>query len=297
MRRIVQSIASSCLFAISLMGISVGVTAEESKLAIKVWHANAIRPQTMDFVLLALEKSGLSNQDLHVIEAKFNGHNQAFDALIEGENLDVLVSAVNAPLETQTLPIYIPLDRGLLGFRVCFIHQDHQNEFASLGDKQDLVDKQLKIGLGVGWPDTKIMQANHVSVSAFTSTDLIFDALLDDQIDCYSRSVAEIGQENVLSPEVIIESSVGFIYPLADIIYVSNSAPELHAKLNYGLQLAMEDGSFEALIDKHYGQSLIDMNFYFRHLIIMQNPFISEPAFKALNQYGLASFNRVTNIR
>lgn len=292
MRRFVQSIAINSFLAASLLSAPVVTFAEQSSLTLKIWQANAIRPQTMDFVLLALEKAGLMDESPHIVDVRFDGHNQAFDALAQGKQLDVVVSAVNAQLEARSLPIYIPLDRGLLGFRVCFIHQDHQPEFELLGNKYDLVDKQLKIGLGVGWPDTKIMLANHVNVSAFDSTEMIFDALMAEQIDCYSRSVAEIQQENLLSQEIIIEQSVGFIYPLTDIIYVSNSAPALHAELSRGLALAIEDGSFDELISKHYGQVLSDMNFYFRNLIILENPFISEPALKALNRYGIASFNQ-----
>jgi hypothetical protein len=280
-----------------LFTVVLKVNAEESLPLVHVWHENSHRPQTLDFIQLALEKAEASYGKSQIIETYIEGYENAFAALVLGEKIELMVSAINADWESQTLPIYIPLDRGLLGFRVCLINSDAQLLFESVGNKHEFVKQNVKVGLGTGWPDLEIMRSNHFDVSEFTTSKSIYAALRNKTIDCYSRSVGEILQEPMQGGEIAIEQSIGLIYPLADIIYVAKSAPELHAKLMLGLALAIEDGSFYDLIKLHYGQSLSSIDFYFRDLIIMDNPSISPAALKAINQFGIASFNKTVRQR
>lgn len=268
------------------------VSAADSMSVVRVWQENTLRPQTLDFIQLALNKAESKYGKSQILDTQIEGYQNAFNAVVAGDNVDVMVSAVNAEWESRALPIYIPLDRGLLGFRVCLISKFNHAQFESVDNKHEFERQHVKVGLGTGWPDFEIMRANHISVRAFESSESIYAALKKQTIDCYSRSVGEVMQEPLNQGDIAIEQSIGLIYPLADIIYVSKAAPEVHAKLLLGLELAIEDGSFYELIKHHYSLSLSSIDFYFRNLIIMDNPSISAPALNAINQFGIASFNR-----
>lgn len=284
---------SNQLQVVGYLVLSLVMTATTSATEIRVWQDNVERPQTLDFIKLALLKTVGQSDSSMITATKVDGYQNAFDTLELGDELDVMVSAINSDFESRSLPIYIPLDRGLLGFRVCVVDSHRKAQYESLGSKQDFNSQNIKVGLGYGWPDYEIMQANHISVTGFGSSADIYAALKSQEIDCYSRSVGEVLNEPLDEGEIEIETDVGLLYPLTDIIYVSQNKPKLHAQLLEGLEIAIEDGSFKALIDKHYGNSLSNVNFYFRNLIIMDNPTITPNALKAINHFGIASFNKM----
>lgn len=279
------------LICLQLVNLSKASAAEPIE-QIRVWKTNAERQKTKDFLLLAIEKSSPQYGAAELTPVEIDGYQNAFASLELGQRINIMVSAVNADYESRALPVYVPLDRGLLGFRVCVINNQHYKQFELLANKQGFIEKKMRVGLGLGWPDADIMRANQVNVSTFNSSNSVLQALKNNTIDCYSRSVGEVMREPLLSEQIVIEENMGLIYPLTDIIYVSKKHPKLHARLLAGLNSALEDGSFNTLMKKHYAMALSATDFYFRNLIIIDNPNITPEALQAINHFGIASFNK-----
>ncbi|GHD80924.1 hypothetical protein ACFSQE_13645 [Vogesella fluminis] len=64
-------------------------------------------------------------------------------------------------------------------------------------------------------------------------------------------------------------------YPTAFYFFVSPHQPELAALLQRGLELAVADGSFEQLFQRHFGNTLKRLHLDRRRIIDLPNPLLS----------------------
>lgn len=270
---------------------------QPSTMHINVWHKNQRVAATFEFIELALAKVSLP----HVFNVRtIEDNDAAYAALSQSDSknrLDIMVAGVSIARETQFLPVYVPLDRGLLGFRVCIIAPQEQSRFNSVNQVSDFAQKALRVSLVDGWPDVQVMTENHIPVVTSSHYGQAVSAVESQEADCFSRSVIEVGKELQALPQLTEENHVALIYPFADIIYVNPNNPELHRQIQSGLYRALEDRSFHQLHDQHYQQLLVDHEFYARKLLIMENHNLTDAAHEAINRYGIASFSRLKKLK
>lgn len=277
-----------CLFI--NMTLAIYVNAAQP---VKLWHENYERIETRAFVQLALQKAAPEYGEFKLTPVVIDSQAHAMSALQNHETIDLAVAATDKTWEASLLPIYIPLDKGLLGFRVCVIKPTQRPLFANIVSVADLKSHQIKLGVVESWPDRFVYQ--HYNLHTVTTKALpdLYDKLYGNDLNCISRSVFEVDNELVHHPEFMVEENLAFVYPSADIIYVSLTKPKLKEAIEYGLKRAIDDGSYEALFNKLYGDVLKRHAFYYRKMIIMHNPDVGERAMEAINRYGIVSFDKV----
>ncbi len=265
---------------------------KDTELDVRVWHANYDNIPVRGFLQLAMAKAGLAGSTMSIRRVEVQGFNSAFEQLsIAGGKLDVIVSGVSIEKEKRFLPIYVPLDRGLLGFRLCLIDKYSQSQFNQINQAIDFAQNGINIALVNGWPDIDIMQTNRIPVFAATSRTSLLSAMEKGEAQCFSRSAIEAQQDDNAIESLQLEQRLALVYPFADILYVRKDRPELHAALTSGLRMAIIDRSYYTLFEKHYANRLSELGFYRRKLLIMENPHISQAALDAINRLGIASFN------
>ena len=259
---------------------------------LKVWEQNQRLPATFDFIELALAKAESKFGRYTIETLPASNIEQAFDLLNTPTGLDLIVSGVEKSRELQAYPIYVPLDRGLLGFRLCLINKRSVDVFSAIGTAEEFNERNLPIFVKQQWPDRGIYENNGFLVQGFSELTSLTNALSGDSNACFSRSLIEIDFDAAKYQDLKIEESIAFIYPLADIIYVNKANTRLQAALEYGLNKAIEDQSYYQLFNKHYESVLQQHSFYFRKMFLMKNDEISAKALEAINKYGIASFNK-----
>ncbi|MFG6428341.1 hypothetical protein [Roseateles sp. LYH14W] len=151
------------------------------------------------------------------------------------------------------LPVRIPIDRGLLGWRLLLVRRSELTQWARVGSLKDLASRLA--GQGHDWPDTTILRANGLQVGTSSVYDALFRMLAAGRIDYFPRSVLEIDAEMAggRHPELAIAPDLMLHYPAAAYLFVSPSRPELAAELRTGLEAAVADGSFQRLHREQYG--------------------------------------------
>jgi hypothetical protein len=154
------------------------------------------------------------------------------------------------------LPVRIPIDRGLLGWRLLLVRRAELAHWARVRSLKDL--RGLLAGQGHDWPDTTILRANGLQVGTSSGYDALFRMLAAGRIDYFPRSILEIDAEMAGGrfPELAIAPELMLHYPAAAYLFVSPSRPELAAELKTGLEAAVADGSFQRLHREQYGAVL-----------------------------------------
>lgn len=172
------------------------------------------------------------------------------------------------------LPVRIPIDRGLLGWRLLLVRRaelDAWREVRTL----DALRKKLA-GQGHDWPDTTILRANGLPVGTSSVYEALFRMLSAGRIDYFPRSIAEIDTElaNDRYPDLAIAPQLMLHYPAAAYLFVSPTRPELATELKAGLELAVADGSFQRLHREYFGAVLKAHPVAPEHVLQLKNPLL-----------------------
>lgn len=188
--------------------------------------------------------------------------------------------------------INFPIDLGLVGYRIAFVHQSNLQNLRKVTELEEL--KDLLILQGIGWLDGDILQANGLTVSNVTNKTSMYKMISLNRADLYFRGLNEIKNEILYNkpmyPEVEIEPYIVLHYPLPRFFVTSKENAHNAKRVELGLKKAYADGSLIKLWESVYLEDIQFINLNKRHVIELENPFIStlDPYYKKYN-YKLGS--------
>lgn len=191
-----------------------------------------------------------------------------------GNGLDVLWAVTTEEREQQLLPIRIPIDRGLIGWRLLLIRNDEADLFRAVSTREQLA--KLRAGQGHDWPDLDVLRANHFTLSSSTTYEGLFHMLSRGHIQYFPRSVSEIWAEADKHREqgIGVEKTLAIHYPEALYFFVNKSNAALASALTSCLNAMTQDGSLQTLLLTFYGDSLQKAQFDRRTIIKLNNPLL-----------------------
>ncbi|MDT0602214.1 hypothetical protein [Thalassotalea castellviae] len=115
---------------------------------------------------------------------------------------------------------------------------------------------------------------------------VFFEMLAKERFDYFPRALHEARAEVVEYPELAIEKRFLIYYDSPFFFFVNKANKRLAARLEYGLQQAVKDGSFEQLFKTHpiSANILQQFNRHERDVILLDNPQISDESKALLKQ-------------
>ncbi|MDD9302178.1 MAG: transporter substrate-binding domain-containing protein [Desulfobacter sp.] len=204
---------------------------------------------------------------------------RAFNYLKKGL-FSVVDGCAGRALEEKAWAVYIPIDRGLLGWRVFIIHQDQEKEFSQISHLDQL---QVKVaGQGIKWVDIKILEQSGIKVIASPKIDNLFRMVHAGRFDFIPLGVSEVygflEQYGKDLPKLMVEKSLTLVYPLGRFFYVKKGNAALHEDIARGLEAAWADGSFQQFIFHHpfTQQGLNRCRLSQRAIVSIDNPFTTQ---------------------
>lgn len=221
---------------------------------------------------LALAKAGQPMRlvpSLHHMEQE-----RALLSLEREEAVDVVWSMTSIERERRLLPVRIPLDKGLYGWRIALLRADRRELLREVRELADL--RPLRAGQGHDWPDTEILRANGLQVETSASYGSLFQMLRSARFDYFPRAVLEARDETLRlrTDDLLIDDQIVLHYPTALYYFFSKRRPELAESVRLGLERALADGSFERLFEEHHGADLRKARLDRRRIIELDNPLL-----------------------
>lgn len=175
-----------------------------------------------------------------------------------------------AAREKNLIAIKIPLFKGLIGWRLMFIRKEDQKQFSKIRSLENL--RRYTAGLGHDWSDVNTFRSNKMNMVTASNWDGLFKMLPAGRIDYFPRSVIEIEREHALFPQLYIEESLVLRYPAAYYFFLSSENGELAKIIETNLLKAIEDGDFDKVFNKHYGDMLEKANLRNRRVLQLDSP-------------------------
>jgi hypothetical protein len=226
----------------------------------------------------ALKATEASHGPFKIESAHKMTRNRSLVALQKGELINVLEVVTSAEWEEKLLPVYIPIRKGLMGYRLLLIHKDNQEKLDAVQNISDL--KPLVAGLGQQWSITDTMKHFGFRVSTSLEYEKLFLLLQIKRFDYFPRGVNEIFTElearDSRYPGLKIEPKKALYMPLPSYFFVSPTAPKLAQRIEKGLAIMINDGSFDALFNEHFAEMIEKANLPERVIYKIDNPLIPD---------------------
>lgn len=233
-----------------------------------------IESYIIEVLSLAIKKSG----EAYVLEklpgAPVPQARQIVELSQNRGNFDVIWTMTSDQRENQILPIRIPIDKGLFGWRIAFILADKINALKSVKTIDDLA--KFRAGQGYLWPDTEILKHNGLPVVT-GSDDNLANMLKAKRFDYFPRPIIAIWNEQKNQKEytdLVIDNTFILHYPTAFYFFVAPKNQKLAEVITKGLERSIADGSFDLVFNKYFKTLIQLTNIKNRLVFELENPLI-----------------------
>jgi len=221
---------------------------------------------------LALSKVGTEYR-IQAAEIPMNQERQVLE-IEAGRTLDVGPIPSSAERESRLLPIRIPINKGMLGWRLGLIRKGDQGLIAGIRSLDDL--RGVRLAQGQEWPDTQILRANGVEVITAPKYEVLFKMLVGRRFDYFPRSLMEIWEEQERNADTLeVEPHLALHYFYDAYFMVNRKNTKLAQDIREGLEKAVADGSFDKLFHGYYGERLRKAHLEKRTVIELRNPLLT----------------------
>lgn len=201
------------------------------------------------------------------------------ELLTPGGRINVFARATSPELEQQFLPVRLPIDKGLLGYRMFLVRSEDLPRFAAVRTLADL--RQLRVGQGKDWIDVPLLRGAGFTVIEGTSYPGLFAMLNAGRFDWFSRGIDE-AQREVLErratfPQMTIEPTLLLQYPLPLYFFLRRDAEGrlLAKRITEGMEIMIKDGSLNALFQQYKGESIRSGGLAKRRVLHLKNPHLT----------------------
>lgn len=221
---------------------------------------------------LALEKSG-SRYEINTVLLPPMQESRSAILLAQGRyNVHWLMT--NNSHEKKLIPIRIPLYKGLIGWRLMFIHPDSRAKFAEINSINQL--RPVAVTQGADWPDASILKSNGFLLRPSINWNSLIEVVNLKRADYFPRAVTEIWNEKDLANQrgLVVENHLALYYPAAYYFFIAPELKHHAAVLERGLTRAINDGSFDALFNEFFADDLAASKLNQRTVLTINNPLL-----------------------
>lgn len=190
--------------------------------------------------------------------------------------INTLVLDATTTLEQRFQPVKIPIDKGLLGYRVFLIRAENQPRFAAVKTLEDL--RHFSMGQGQNWSDVSIYQAAGFPVITGSSYEGLFKMLMAKRFDGFGRGVSEVLGElsawQPAYPQMAIERDLLLYYPLPVYFWFERTVQGSlrRQRVEEGMRILVANGELERMFNAEYASTIQALQLGKRRLLTIPNP-------------------------
>ena len=230
----------------------------------------------VELLTLALENTKKEYGDYNLQPVVFEmGQERTSKMLERNELIDLTWRMTSKELESRLQAIYVPLLKGMMGYRIFIIRADDQDRFTKNTLLSEL--KVIPVGQGINWPDTDILKSNHFTVIQGYYNNLL-KMLSKNRFHYFPRGLHEPWSEIQNNHLFIVVKNIALKYYAPIFFFVNKANTRLNDRLNLGLTKLIKSGEFNVFFTHHPMTSdiLDKVNLKSRTIFELANPLISK---------------------
>lgn len=190
--------------------------------------------------------------------------------------INTLVLDPTLELMRNLIPVRIPIDKGLLGYRVFLIRSEDQQRFSAVQTLDDL--RKFNIGQGSDWSDVAIYRAAGFHVVTGVSYDGLFDMLIAKRFDAFGRGATEVlGEWNARrkeSPSMAVEKDLLLYYPMPTYFWFPKTRQGMQKaeRVERGMRKLVASGALDRMFKAEFGSLIDELRLKQRRIFRIPNP-------------------------
>lgn len=206
--------------------------------------------------------------------------------LEKNEFIDITWRMTSLQLEQKLQAVYLPLLKGVMGYRIFIIRRGEQPSFDNVKTLEQL--KHMTAGQGYNWADSQILKHNGFNLVEGYDIYLL-NMLARKRFDYYPRALHEPWLEIADKEQFQIEQNLLLKYPSPIYFFVNKQNQTLAKRLSTGLKTLVDSGEFELFFQNHpMTQDILQRSrLNQRRVFELSNPVISAETTNLLNDTRL----------
>jgi hypothetical protein len=197
--------------------------------------------------------------------------------MIKGEMVNLSAQITSAEWENKLIPIRIPVDKGLSGYRISLIDSRDQAQFSAVTTLAQL--KRLTMGAGRQWSSTAVFLDAGFKVAQGNSTAGLHSMLAAHRFQHFPRGIEEAVFEQASYvagfPSLVVERDLAVYFPLPRYFFVTPDQPQLAQRLEYGMHLLIDSGRFDRIFHDFYDGLIEQTGLRKRRVFKLRNALLS----------------------
>lgn len=244
----------SLYLAIALSLFIIGAEAnDEAPQIVRVAYAESDNPLEPSYYYQSLLRIALDKtvDTYGPYDLRFSNTIESVDRMhnmVAHGSADLIWASVNQKRSAKMRVIPINLLRDLNNYRLLLVRPENKSSFEGIVSLRGL--SRFKAGNGTNWTDSRILEANGIKVVTAPNYGNLIKMLAAGRFDYISRGLHEIHSDiaTFSGEELSIADGIVLRYkqPISYSFYVNENLHELALRLEQGLAIAEEDGSFLA---------------------------------------------------
>lgn len=196
--------------------------------------------------------------------------------------VNIVARATSSELEERLRAIPLPLDKGVLGYRVALTTPAMVERLAKVRNLDDL--RRFSIGQGSPWADVPILRAAGFNLVLTESYEPLFAMLSAGRFDLFLRGVNEVEAEWAERvkkyPNLVIDPYILLAYPMPRFFFVSRTeeGERLAKRIEDGLLRIARNGQFDKMYKAYKREVLGNLDLSGRLVLRIPNPELSVQA-------------------
>jgi len=235
----------------------------------------------IDLFALALEAEG-GGHTYEVVRRVILAQDRALRALADNKaTYEVHYSGYAPERERDFAMVRFPITRGMLGHRLLVVHEADRDMLKGV----DTIEKlsRFRLGSGMDWPDTTIMQSVGLTVTKGSDGNL-WPMLARKRFDAFPRGINEIRAEitsegqGKYGVQMVIDQHVMLVYRYDYFFYLAKSNIHKARIVERGLIKAFESGQLDAFLNNTPAlkATMAELKAHPRQVIHIDNPLLSD---------------------
>ena len=228
---------------------------------------------------LEITKDSYGSYVMKTANIVMNGNRRDYELNKDSGIVTIILGIGTKEREKILTPIRIPLDKGLLGYRVFLINKRNKFKFDKITKLEML--RKFKVGQGLGWGDIKVWESNGFKVERGSDYEGLFNMLRLERFDFFPRGILGITEEYEDRKNTIAglatEETILIYYPWPRYFFCSNSSEgkKLAERVKVGLIKMMENGDYDRIFKKHFENKIKKLNLKKRKFFKLDNPLLT----------------------
>jgi hypothetical protein len=193
--------------------------------------------------------------------------------------VNIVARATNLDLERRLRPIPLPLDKGLLGYRIFLATPETAELLKQVKTLDDL--RALSIGQAVPWTDVPILQEAGFHLVLSEYYEPLFGMLASRRFDVFPRGVNEVQAEWEAQvkkfPNLVIDRQLVLAYPMPRYFFVprTEEGERMAERIEDGLKRLVRSGQFDRMYSAYKREVLRGVELSGRRVFRLPNPQLS----------------------